>query len=169
MDENKIGGNMSVAEASNAMTEFNQFGKRQAVKDEFAAVSGFGAGLMDLSGGLSAMTGMHGLATGVQNFFMTPEQRFQKHIDTVAKNAETINNFVDKIPADQLESIRKMYGYDKSNQFAAVRRYLFSLNKSTNKMRTDAGIPIPDESFVNIFLQGVENFIPEEYFNVGNL
>ena len=169
MDENKIGGNMSVSEASNVMTEFNQFGKRQAVKDQFAEVSGFGAGLMDAVGGLSAMTGVHGMVTGVQNFMMTPEQRFQKGIDTLAKNAETINNFVDKIPADQIESIRKMYGYDKKNQFAAVRRYLFSLNKSTDKMRTDAGIPIPDESFVNIFLQGVENFVPEEYFNAGNL
>lgn len=169
MDENKIGGNMSLAEAKNVMTDFNQFGKRQAVKDQFAAVSGFGAGLMDAVGGLSAMTGVHGMVTGVQNFMMTPEQRFQKGIDTLAKNAETINNFVDKIPADQLEAIRKMYGYDNKNQFAAVRRYLFSLDQSTNKMRTGAGIPIPDESFVNIFLQGVENFIPEEYFNAGNL
>tara|TARA_R100001510_G_scaffold57365_2_gene65189 strand:+ start:1922 stop:2431 length:510 start_codon:yes stop_codon:yes gene_type:complete len=169
MDENKIGGNMSIYQAKNVMTEFNQFGKREAVKDQFAQVSGPGAGLMDVVGGLSAMTGVHGVVTGVQNFFMTPEQRFQKGIDTLAKNAETINNFVDKIPADQLESIRKMYGYDKSNQFAAVRRYLFSLDKSANKIRTDAGLPIPDESFVNIFLQGVENFIPEEYFNAGNL
>ena len=169
MDENKIGGNMSTSEASNVMKEFSMVGKRQAVKDQFAEVSGFGAGLMDAVGGLSAMTGVHGMVTGVQNFMMTPEQRFQKGIDTLAKNAETINNFVDKIPADQIESIRKMYGYDKKNQFAAVRRYLFSLNKSTDKMRTDAGIPIPDESFVNIFLQGVENFVPEEYFNAGNL
>ena len=78
MDENKIGGNMSVAEAKNVMTEFNQFGKRQAVKDQFAAVSGPGATLMDVVGGLSTMTGVHGMVTGVQNFMMTPEQRFQK-------------------------------------------------------------------------------------------
>jgi len=50
-----------------------------------------------------------------------------------------------------------------------VRRFLFSLDQSTNKIRTGAGIPIPDENFVNIFLQGVESFVPEEYFNVGNL
>lgn len=62
-----------------------------------------------------------------------------------------------------------MYGYDKSNQAAAVRRFLFSLDKSTDKIRIDAGIPIPDENFVNIFLQGVRSFVPEEYFNAGNL
>jgi len=169
MDENKIGGNMSTSEASNVMKEFSMVGKRQAVKDQFAGLSGFGAGLMDVVGGMSAMTGMHGIATGVQNFLMTPEQRFQKGIDTLSKNAETINNFVDKIPQDQLDAIRKMYGYDKKNQFAAARRYLFSLNKSTDRIRGNAGIPIPDESFVDIFLQGVENFVPEEYFNAGNL
>ena len=169
MDENKIGGNMSLAQASNVMKEFSMTGKRQAIKDQFAEVSGPGAGLMDVVGGLGGMTGLHGIATGFQNFLMTPEQRFQKGIDTLAKNAETINNFVDKIPADQLESIRKMYGYDKNNQFAAVRRYLFSLDKSTDKIRTDAGLPLPDESFVDIFLQGVRNFVPEEYFNAGNL
>ena len=40
MDENKIGGNMSVSEASNVMKEFSMVGKRQAVKDQFAGKVG---------------------------------------------------------------------------------------------------------------------------------
>ena len=78
MDENKIGGNMSVSQASNVMKEFSMVGKRQAVKDQFAGLSGFGAGLQDVAGGLSLMTGLHGMATGVQNFMMTPDKKTKK-------------------------------------------------------------------------------------------
>tara|TARA_R100001443_G_scaffold100345_3_gene107735 strand:- start:2722 stop:3222 length:501 start_codon:yes stop_codon:yes gene_type:complete len=164
MDENKIGGNMSVSQASNVMKEFSMVGKRQAVKDQFAGLSGFGAGLMDFSAGLSTMTGVHGMVTGVQNFMMTPEQRFAKGIDTLTKNAETINTFIDKIPQEQKEKLKKAYGFD--NDFSAVRKYLSGLESGANKKRNEFGIPIPDESLVDIFLQSTEQFVPADYFQV---
>ena len=164
MDENKIGGNMSVSEASNVMKEFSMVGKRQAVKDQFAGLSGFGAGLQDVAGGLSLMTGLHGFATGVQNFMMTPEQKFAKGIDTLTKNAETINTFIDKIPQEQKNKLKKAYGFD--NDFSAVRKYLSGLESGANKKRKEFGIPIPDESLVDIFLRSTELFSPEDYFQV---
>jgi len=148
MDENKIGGNMSVSEASNVLKEFNMFGKRQAVKDQFAEVSGF----------------VHGMVTGVQNFMMTPEQRFAKNIDTVTKNAATINSFVDKIPQEQKDILKKAYGFD--NDFSAVRKFLSNVDSGANKKRNEFGIPIPDESLVDIFLQSTEQFVPADYFQV---
>ena len=155
---------MSGKEASNVLKEFNMFGKRQAVKDQFAEVSGFGASLMDFSAGLSAMTGVHGMVTGVQNFMMTPEQRFAKNIDTVTKNAATINSFVDKIPQEQKDILKKAYGFD--NDFSAVRKFLSNVDSGANKKRNEFGIPIPDESLVDIFLQSTEQFVPADYFQV---